>query len=86
MEQWYELWDAANASLVGAFDTQEAALAVVQHSLATFGPGSVDSLVLTAEDDSGDDPRVLAAGSELVALARKGTAALATGGSAARRA
>ena len=69
MRHWFELWDAQSASLVGTYDTQAAALVVVRRSLASFGPASVASLVLTAEKSGGADPRVIAAGDDLAALA-----------------
>jgi hypothetical protein len=77
MSRWFELWDADNASLVGTFDTQAEALHVVRRSLASFGPGSVVSLVLTEEDESDADPRVIAAGAELAALAQEQDGSLA---------
>ena len=80
MKSWFELWDAQNASLVGTYDSQEAALAVVRRSLASFGEGSLRSLVLTQEDAEGADPRVLAAGADLIALARRTEPSLAGAG------
>ena len=74
MDTWFELWDGANASLVGTYDTRGAALVTVRHSLDAFGPASVASLVLTVEDGSGE-PRVIASGSELAELARTSFAA-----------
>lgn len=71
MAIWFELWDAHNASLVSTFNTQSEALDVVRRSLAAFGPMSVDTLVLTEEDDSNTDPRVIASGSELATLAKE---------------
>jgi hypothetical protein len=70
MDQWYELWDAANASLVGGFDSREGALAVVRRALAEFGAESIRSLVLTLEAEGDADPQVIAAGFELAALAQ----------------
>ena len=69
MEHRFELWDALNSSLVGTYDTQAAALAVVRRSLASFGPESVASLVLTMEESAEADPRVIAAGADLADLA-----------------
>lgn len=81
MEQWFELWDAESASLVGTYDTRDAALAAVLRSLATFGPDAIRSLVLTAEDDSDADPRPIASGQDLIDLARRSALPLATAGS-----
>lgn len=72
MDRWFELWDAQNASLVGTFDTEEAALAVVRRSLASWGEAAVRSLVLTAEEDGRDDPETIASGIDLVVLASRG--------------
>ena len=77
MDTWVELWDARNASLVGTFETRSAALALLRQSLASFGPTSVEALVLTEEDHSGSDPRVIATGAELAALAQEPDGALA---------
>jgi hypothetical protein len=77
VDNWFELWDAPNANLVGAFETRSAALAVVRRSLASFGQESVESLVLTEEDASGSDPRVIATGAALATLARSEQPSLA---------
>ena len=76
VESWFELWDATGAGLVGSFDGEAAALAVVRRSLDAFGDDSVSSLVLTEEDGSDADPRVIASGLDLVALARRTEASL----------
>jgi len=65
---WFELWDAANGRLVGPFQTREAAPAVMRHSRAKSGDGSIRSLVLTAKEDSDAAPDVLADGPEVVEL------------------
>jgi hypothetical protein len=70
MDRWFELWDARAASLVGTYDDQDAALAVVRDSLAAFGAESIESLILTEEYARGDGPRVVAAGLGLATLAR----------------
>lgn len=69
MERWFELWDARNASLVGTYDTEEAAIAVVQRSLVSYGEESIRTLVLTAEEEGRDEPHTIASGDDLVALA-----------------
>ena len=79
MDTWSELWDAQNASLVATF-SQGAALAIVQRSLADFGEESLESLVLTEEDGSDASPRVIASGTDLVKLARRGEPSLASAG------
>lgn len=74
MERWFELWDAENASLVGTYETQEAALAIVRRSLALFGDEAIRSLVLTDEEDGDADPRVIATGHDLADLAQAAAA------------
>lgn len=76
MERWFELWDARNASLVGAHDTREAALVVVRRSVTESGAESGGSLVLTAQGGADAEPRVIAAGEELVGLALGRTGAV----------
>jgi len=77
MEHWFELWDAENASLVGTYETQAGALDIVRRTLASFGPKSVESLVLTMETNDDADPRVIAAGAELADLTRQEAPAFA---------
>lgn len=69
MKTWFELWDAENASLIGTFDTQSAALRVVRDILESSDSGSAATLVLTRESTVDEDPRVLGSGEELVELA-----------------
>jgi len=78
MERWFELWDARNASLVGTYETEEAALAVVQRSFASHGEESIRTLVLTAEEDGRDEPETIASGADLVALASRRALPIAT--------
>jgi hypothetical protein len=76
VDRWFELWDAEGAALIGSFDTETAALNVVRRSLDAFGESSVLSLVLTEEDGGDADPRVIASGQDLAALARRTEASL----------
>ncbi len=78
MERWFELWDARNASLVGTYDTEEAALAVVSRSLASYGEESIRTLVLTAEEAGRDEPETIASGAELIVLASQSESPIAT--------
>lgn len=68
METWFELWDSENASLVGSYDTQTAALQVVRKFVETGGAESIATLVLVRETDSDDDPCVLGSGDQLAGL------------------
>jgi hypothetical protein len=45
----YALWDLETGNLVGAYDTEDAALAVVRRSIAQCGRGSVVALALARE-------------------------------------
>ncbi len=47
---WYEVWDTDTATIVGEFDTEEAALALVRDMIAVNGRGSVRDWSLAAVD------------------------------------
>jgi hypothetical protein len=70
MNAWFELWDSESSNLVGSYRTDADALAIVRRALATHGAVAVSGLVLVQDDGTGADPRVIAAGSELVDLVR----------------
>lgn len=72
MQTWYELWDSESANLVGTFDSEEQALAVVKHSVVSFGPESIRSLVLTSENDQDPDAQVIGSGDDLIRRAKAG--------------
>lgn len=79
----YELWDTQTGNLVGEYESEAAALAVVRGALSRYGPDVAAWLALGAEHDGegGDDallPTVLS-GPELLARAQAG------GDGAARR-
>lgn len=69
MKMTYELWDADTSNVMAAFDTEDAALAVVRESVVVYGEAYADSLALLREDD---DERVeaVAAGAALGATGR----------------
>jgi hypothetical protein len=69
MRRWFNLWDAEDNNLVGSFPTRAEALAVVRYSLAEFGPSSVETLMLTAEDERQGPLKVIAEGEDLARLA-----------------
>lgn len=60
----YELWDVETANLVGDYDTEVAALAVVRRSIGVHGRGTVDALALAYEDSEGE-AHPIAAGAAL---------------------
>ena len=70
----WELWDTETGNLVGDYDTEAEALAVVRAALARHGPDAAAWLALGVEhDDEGGDDAVLPPvlrGTELVARAR----------------
>ena len=76
MNEWFELWDSDNASLVGTYEAQAAALAVVWRTIDVEGEAAVMSLVLTRERD-GDEPEVIASGEGLARLAVQSASVLA---------
>jgi hypothetical protein len=59
----FALWDLETGNLVGAYDTEAAALAVVRRSLAQWGRESVATLALVRE--SRGRTRALAEGEAL---------------------
>ena len=66
MGKRYELWDSDSANLIGSYSTEQDALRVLHRALAVDGPSAFAGLVLTEEDDVSEEPRVIAAGTELV--------------------
>lgn len=71
MTTLFELWDMETASLVGSYETEDAALEIVRSSLRSFGPASVLPLALTREEEEGEEgeTRVIARGTDLLAMA-----------------
>jgi hypothetical protein len=53
MASTFALWDLEAGNLVGAFDTESAARAVVERALADQGSASVETLALVHEDEQG---------------------------------
>lgn len=74
----YELWDIESRSIVGAFDNEDAALAVVRQAVDEHGAGTAETLALVQEDIRGRIT-TLAVGSTLVTRAASRAPALATG-------
>lgn len=69
----WELWDTETGNLVGDYDDEAAALAVVRDVLRRHGSGPLAALALGAEhdDEGGDDAALppIVGGVELVARA-----------------
>jgi hypothetical protein len=66
----YELWDAESANLIGTYPTEEAALAIVRYSVATYGVESIRYVGLGLVDELGYATRI-AYGDELIELAER---------------
>lgn len=69
---FYELMDVESANMVGWYDTEEDALAVVRSALDRFGPDSVMSLALATSDEDGNG-ELVASGADLIQRARQAT-------------
>lgn len=50
----FELWDQKSANLIGAFDTEVAALTEVRSSVERHGRSCAEQWALAVEDDTGD--------------------------------
>lgn len=83
MHHWYELWDSVGASMVGHFATQDEALRLLRETFVTHGTDSLITLVLIREsnDEASDEPEVVAAGQDLIALVNQGPIPSFGGGS-----
>ncbi len=69
-EVW-EMWSTRTGNLMEEFGTEAAALAAVAEIVAEFGPAYLDAVVLLRGLLSSDgDMQSVAAGADLVALAR----------------
>lgn len=64
----YELMDVESANLIGTYESETAALAVVRAALRAHGPASVAPLALAYEDDNGNGA-LIAEGADLAARA-----------------
>lgn len=53
----YEVWDTSTGNLVGEYDSEDEALAVVLNALRLHGPSATEGLALALEhdDEAGDD-------------------------------
>lgn len=71
-DEVWEMWSTRTGNLMEEFGTEAAALAVVAETVAEFGPAYLDEVVLLRGPLSGDgDMQSVAAGADLVALARQ---------------
>jgi hypothetical protein len=65
----YELWDTETNNIVGAYESESDALAVVRRAMSTHGVGYADELALLREDIHGN-VETIAIGVALAELAR----------------
>jgi hypothetical protein len=75
---WYELWDSESANLIGSYSTEKDAVRFLHGALADYGPAAFAGLVLTEEDDGSEEPRIVAAGSDLVRYVERAFASIAS--------
>ena len=79
----WELWDTETGNLVGDYDSEDAALAVVRDAFYRLGPASIAPLALGVEhDDEGgvdDDLPPVLQGQDLVARVQRGPSEQAAG-------
>lgn len=61
----YELWNTRTGNIVGAFESEDAALEAVRRTVESYGRAYAERLLLGREDHHGRSRRV-AAGAELV--------------------
>ena len=64
----FELWDIEGSNLVGAYETEAEALAVVRRAILAHGERYADGLALLMDDD-GDEMVAVAAGAALASCA-----------------
>lgn len=80
MNDVYELWHTETRNMMEDFSSEADALAAVRQMEDAFGPSYVDAVLLIAGPQDGDAPmHTVAAGAELVALARERIATIAHG-------
>lgn len=70
----YALWDIRADNMVGGFDNERDALALVLSGIERNGPEDTDTLYLNVEDDEGN-VTFIAQGVELAEMARREFAA-----------
>jgi hypothetical protein len=72
----YAIWDVATANLVGAYDTEQEALADVRDTVSRFGREYVCAWALDREGEGSDDiGEAIAEGEDLIDRAFRSVAA-----------
>lgn len=69
MKVVYELWDYDTGNLLGAYDTEQAALTEVRYAIQVDGRDAVATWALLRDDKKSPAKTVVATGAELVAYA-----------------
>jgi hypothetical protein len=68
MASVFQLWDVESGNLVGEYQTERDAIAVVCQTLAEYGSPNVVTLALTQE--TGEGPEIIVQGAELLRRAQ----------------
>ncbi len=50
----FQLWEAESANLVGSYESEDAALAIVRKAIEQHGREAIESLVLVHEETRGE--------------------------------
>jgi len=66
MNFWFDVWDQQSGNLVNSFDTLSGALDSLKRSYRPELASWFESLVVTKEFDSDDDPQVILSGSKIL--------------------
>lgn len=66
MNSWFDVWDQQSGNLVNRFDTLSGALDSLKQSYRPELTSWFESLVVTKEFDSDDDPQVNLSGNEIL--------------------
>ena len=64
----YELWEMSTGNLIGAYATQQEALALIRRAIVAHGKTYVDTILLGVEDEKGRS-KTIAKGQALAHLA-----------------
>lgn len=75
----YGLWDTETNNLIGDFDNERDALALVLRAIERNGPRDAETLALDVEDEHGEG-RLIASGKELAERARRAFGAMPLAG------
>lgn len=65
MAKLYELWDGETGNLIGAYASEQEALAAVSDAVQRYGPSAATTLALAVEDERGEGG-LMASGASLI--------------------